>query len=162
MESEPFSLEATGRSRRRLRTNALATSAAIGAAGIAVGLLVILVGSVLVKAFDALNWNLFVKGPAVFGETGGGIAPAFVGSIILVAIATAIALPVGVLVALYVSEFAPKRIADQVKLWLDVLNGVPVDRHRSLRLRARRLGTRPDPRDRPSPERVGRGLRACR
>ncbi len=85
----------------------------------------ILVGSVLVKAFDALNWNLFVKGPAVFGETGGGIAPAFVGSIILVAIATAIALPVGVLVALYVSEFAPKRIADQVKLWLDVLNGVP-------------------------------------
>jgi phosphate transport system permease protein len=125
MAAEPFSLQASGRSRRRLRTSALATSAAIGAAGIAVGLLVILVGSVLVKAFDALNWNLFVKGPAVFGETGGGIAPAFVGSIMLVAIATAIALPVGVLVALYVSEFAPKRIADQVKLWLDVLNGVP-------------------------------------
>jgi len=71
-------------------------SAAIGAAGIAVGLLVVLVGSVLVKAFDALNWDLFVKGPAVFGETGGGIAPAFVGSIMLVCIATAIALPVGV------------------------------------------------------------------
>ena len=61
----------------------------------------------------------------MFGETGGGIAPAFVGTIMLVAIATAIALPIGVLVAIYVSEFAPRRIAEQVKLWLDVLNGFP-------------------------------------
>jgi phosphate transport system permease protein len=120
-----FSLHATGRSKRRLRTNALAVAAAIGAALIAIGLLGVLVGSVLAKAFDALNLNLFTKGPAVFGATGGGIAPAFVGSIMLVAIATAIALPVGVLVAIFVSEFAPKRIADQIKLWLDVLNGVP-------------------------------------
>jgi phosphate transport system permease protein len=120
-----LSLKATGRSKRRLRTNALAVGAAIGAALIAIGLLGVLVGSVLAKAFHALNWDLFVKGPAVFGATGGGIAPAFVGSIMLVAIATAIALPVGVLVAIYVSEFAPKKIADQIKLWLDVLNGVP-------------------------------------
>ncbi len=40
-------------------------------------------------------------------------------------LATAIAVPIGVLVALYVSEFAPPRIAEQVRLWLDVLNGFP-------------------------------------
>ena len=43
----------------------------------------------------------------------------------LVAIATAIALPIGVLSAIYVSEFAPRRVGDQIKLWLDVLNGFP-------------------------------------
>ena len=42
----------------------------------------------------------------MFGETGGGIAPAIVGTVMLVAIATAIALPIGTLVAIYVSEFA--------------------------------------------------------
>ena len=69
-------------------------------------LLVVLVGSVLARAFHALNWSFFTKGPAVFGQTGGGIAPAFVGTAMLVAIATAIAVPIGVLLAIYVSEFA--------------------------------------------------------
>jgi phosphate transport system permease protein len=34
-------------------------------------------------------------------------------------------LPVGVLLAIFVSEFAPRRVSDQIKLWLDVLNGFP-------------------------------------
>lgn len=120
-----FSLQATGRSRWRLMVNRGAEIGAVLAALIAVGLLVVLVGSVLAKAFPALSWNLFTKGPAVFGQTGGGIAPALVGTLLLVAIATAMAVPVGVLVALYVSEFAPRRVADQIRLWLDVLNGFP-------------------------------------
>jgi phosphate transport system permease protein len=123
--TEPISLEARGRSRRRLRVNRLAEAASILAALIAVGFLAILVGSVLVRAFHALNWDFFTKGPAVFGQTGGGIAPALVGTFLLVLIATLIALPIGVLVALYVSEFAPSRFAHQIKLWLDVLNGFP-------------------------------------
>jgi ABC-type phosphate transport system, permease component len=45
--------------------------------------------------------------------------------LILVGIATAMALPIGVMTAIYVSEFAPKRLGNQVRLWLDVLNGFP-------------------------------------
>jgi phosphate transport system permease protein len=44
---------------------------------------------------------------------------------VIVACATAMALPVGVLAALYLSEFAPKRIEQTVRLALDVLNGIP-------------------------------------
>ena len=121
----PVSLQARGRSRRRLRLNRGAEAASVLAALVAVGFLAILVGSVLVRAFHALDWNFFTKGPAVFGQTGGGIAPALVGTLLLVLIATAMALPVGVLIALYVSEFAPRRVAQQIKLWLDVLNGFP-------------------------------------
>jgi phosphate transport system permease protein len=122
---EPISLQACGRARRRLRVNRGAEAASVLAALIAVAFLAILVGSVLVRAFHALDWNFFTKGPAVFGQAGGGIAPALVGTLLLVLIATAMSLPVGVLIALYVSEFAPRRVADQIKLWLDVLNGFP-------------------------------------
>ena len=122
---DAISLQATGRSRRRLRTNRAAEFAAILAALLAVAVLCVLVGSVLARAFHALNWNLFTKGQAVFGQTGGGIAPAFVGSLMLVAIAVVIALPMGVLLAIFVSEFASLRVSRQVKLWLDVLNGFP-------------------------------------
>jgi phosphate transport system permease protein len=44
---------------------------------------------------------------------------------VIVALATAIAVPVGILIALYVSEFAPPRVADLARLVLDVLNGLP-------------------------------------
>jgi phosphate transport system permease protein len=118
-------LHARGRSRRRLIVNKVAVGGAVGAAVFAVGMLVVLVGSVFVRGLHALNWDFFTKGPAVFGQTGGGIAPAFVGSLMLVAIAAAIAVPIGVLVALYVSEFASPRLGRQMKLWLDVLNGFP-------------------------------------
>ena len=123
--TSPVTLQARGRSRRRLRVNRVAEGASVLAALIAVGFLAILVGSVLVRAFHALDWNFFTKGPAVFGQTGGGIAPALVGTLLLVLVATAMSLPVGVLIALYVSEFAPRQIAHQIKLWLDVLNGFP-------------------------------------
>ena len=104
---------------------------------------VILVGSVLVKALPTRSTGTSSsRARPSSGRPAAASRPAFVGTIMLVAIATAIALPIGVLVAIYVSEFAPQRIADQIKLWLDVLNGVPVDRDRHLRLRARRLGTR--------------------
>lgn len=125
MAAQPISLKATGRARRRLVVNRLAESGATLAATLAIAVLALVVWSVLQRGLPALNLDFFTHGPAVFGQTGGGIAPAIVGSFLLVGIATAMALPVGVLTALYVSEFAPVGIARQVRLWLDVLNGFP-------------------------------------
>jgi phosphate transport system permease protein len=125
MEEPRISLKATGRSRRRLLANRLAESGATAAALIAVGALGILLWSVASRGIGALNWAFFTKGPAVFGEAGGGVAPALVGSLLIVGIATVMALPFGVLSAVYVSEFASERIGRQVRLWLDVLNGFP-------------------------------------
>jgi phosphate transport system permease protein len=118
-------LKATGRNRRRLVVNTIAEGVATAAACAAVLILAIVVWSVFSRGVHALTWDLFTKGPAVFGQTGGGIAPAFAGSLLLVALATLMALPFGVLAAIYVSEFAPKPVAAQVRLWLDVLNGFP-------------------------------------
>jgi len=118
-------LKATGRSRRRLLVNRAAEAGAFVAAGLAIAALSIVVWSVGSRGIGALNVDFFTKGPAIFGQAGGGVAPALVGSLILVAIATVMALPFGVLTAIYVSEFASPRIRRQVRLWLDVLNGFP-------------------------------------
>ena len=124
-ESLGISLQARGRTKRRLLVNRVFEGSVILAAVFALAVLAIMVWSVGSRGSSALNWDFFTKGPAVFGQAGGGIAPALVGTLLLVAIATLFALPTGVLAALYVSEFAPKRVGDQVRLWLDVLNGFP-------------------------------------
>ena len=116
MTAPDLELRARGRSRRRLATNRVFVFGAIAAATIAVAILAIMVWSVFSRGVKALNLDFFTKGPAVFGQAGGGIAPALAGSFLLVAIATAMALPIGVMTAIYVSEFARKRIAEQIRL----------------------------------------------
>ncbi len=142
VSTPPLSLTATGRSRRRLRISRIAEIAAVSAALLAVGVLVLLVGSVFVRGYHALNLDLFTKGPATFGQTGGGISQAFVGTIVLMVLATAIALPIGVLVSIYVSEFAPPRLGRAGAPLARRAERLPCHRDRHLRLHpARRRAT---------------------
>src|SRR5262249_56128051 len=87
----------------------------------AVGVLFIVIFSVLVQAWPALSWDFLTKPPALFGQPGGGISSAIVGSAIIVGMATAIALPVGIMIGIYLTEFAPRFIAQPVQLVLDIL-----------------------------------------
>jgi phosphate transport system permease protein len=95
------------------------------AALLAVGVLVIVVVSVARRGGGALSWDFFTKGQALFGQPGGGIANAIVGTALLVALAAAMAVPVGVLAAVYLTEFAPARLALALQIVLDVLTGLP-------------------------------------
>ena len=118
-------LAAGGRVRRRKRVNRAVEATWLAASILAIAVLATVTLSVLVKAIPGLDLDLFTKTPATFGESGGGIAHAFVGSIVLVSIAAAISVPVGVLIAIYVNEFATHRVARWLKLMLDILNGLP-------------------------------------
>ena len=98
------------------------------AAAIAVALLGIVVFSVAKRGASALNLDFLTKTPVSEFELGHhpqGLANAFVGSIVLVAVATAMALPVGILVAIYVTEFAPRKLRHWIGLILDTLAGIP-------------------------------------
>lgn len=97
------------------------------AAAIAVAILGVVVWSVAKRGASELNLNLFTKTPVSFaiGNQAQGLANAFAGSLVIVGLATAMALPVGILVAIYVNEFAPRAIRNGVGLALDVLNGIP-------------------------------------
>ena len=120
-----ISLQATGKSRRRKQVNRIAEWASRLAAYTAIAILGIVVVSVFARGIKALNLDFFTKSQVTFGETGGGIANGLVGTAIMVALATAITLPVGILVAVYVAEFGSGAVARFIRLALDVLNGVP-------------------------------------
>ncbi len=123
--SQAVSLEAGGRVRRRKLVNRAMEGVATLAALLAVGVLVVVVVSVLQRGIPAINLDLFTKVQAPFGEAGGGIEHAIIGSLILVGLATLMALPMGVLIAIYVGEFARPSVSRLIRLALDVLNGVP-------------------------------------
>jgi phosphate transport system permease protein len=97
------------------------------AAALAIGILVVMVWSVARRGAGALNLDLITKTPVQFnfGNAPSGLSNAFAGTLVIVALATAMALPVGILVAIYLNEFARSWIRSAVSLALDVLNGVP-------------------------------------
>jgi phosphate transport system permease protein len=119
------SLRPSGGLRRRQIVNKIMELLGWAAALAAVAVLFVVIISVLVRAWPALSWDFLTKPPALFGQPGGGISSAIIGSAIIVAIATAIALPVGVLIGIYLTEFAPRAVAQPIQLILDVLNGLP-------------------------------------
>jgi phosphate transport system permease protein len=88
---------------------------------------VIVVGSVAKRGAGALDLDFFTKTPSFlgFGEQKSGIANAIVGTFIIVGLAVLMALPAGVLAAIYLNEFAPKRVSSALTVAFDVLNGVP-------------------------------------
>lgn len=114
-----------GNLRRRNRVNRAVEIVSTIAAVLAVAVLVIVVGSVLLEGLGALSWHFLSTPTALFGESGGGISNSIVGSAIMVGIAAVMAIPIGILVAIYTSEFAPPRFAHPVRFVLDILNGVP-------------------------------------
>jgi phosphate transport system permease protein len=119
------SLQPTGRLRRRRIVNRIMESIGTASALLAVAVLVLVTVSVALRAAPALSWDFFTKPPNLFGGPGGGISSAIIGSALIVAMATAMALPVGVLIAIYLTEFARPRVAAPIQLALDVLNGLP-------------------------------------
>jgi len=97
------------------------------AAAIGVAILAFVVYSVARRGWSELSLNLITKQPIPFSFTNApqGLANAFAGTLVIVGLATAMALPVGILVAIYLNEFAPPSIRTGVGLALDVLAGVP-------------------------------------
>ena len=87
--------------------------------------LALVFGYLLVKGAGSLNLAFFTQLPVPVGETGGGIANAIAGTMILVSIAAAVGVPVGVLGAIYLAEFSGHRFAYWVRFGADILNGVP-------------------------------------
>jgi phosphate transport system permease protein len=95
------------------------------AALLAVAVLLLVIGSVVIKGIGAINFSFITQNPAPFGQPGGGIANSIVGTAELVGIASLIAIPIGILIGIYTAEFASPWIGNSVRFGLDILNGVP-------------------------------------
>lgn len=113
-----------GSARRRL-VNMLATGLITLAAAVAVLLLLLILGYVAVRGLPALNLAFFTERPLPFGEVGGGVAPAILGTLEMMGVAALIGVPVGVGTAIYLSEYGHGPFARLVSFLVDLLAGLP-------------------------------------
>jgi phosphate transport system permease protein len=115
----------TSRDARRKLVSRLVEIACAGAVVVAVIPLALVLWYVLRAGLPALDAAFFTSMPKPVGEPGGGMANAMVGTLIMLGIAAAIAVPVGIASAVYLSEYPKSRLSWAARFAADVLNGVP-------------------------------------
>ena len=89
------------------------------------GLLALILGYVIVRGLPALDLAFFTERPRPFGVTGGGIAPALIGTLIIGLVAGVIAVPIGISAAIFVVEYRSGRWAEVVRFAAELMAGLP-------------------------------------
>jgi len=118
-------MSARGSARKRRIVSSMMTGACACAVIVALLPLGLVLAYITSKGIGSLDLAFFTQLPKPHGETGGGMANAIVGSLKLIGLASALAVPVGVLSGIYVAEYPGSPISTIVRLAADVLNGIP-------------------------------------
>jgi phosphate transport system permease protein len=119
-----MSTVARAATRRRVVASLMLGFCYVGLAA-ALVVLVAVLGYVVIQGASSLNLEFFTQTPKPVGETGGGFANAIVGTLIIVGIAMAIGLPLGIGSGIYLAEYGGGRLATAVRFTADVLTGIP-------------------------------------
>lgn len=77
------------------------------------------------KGIASINWSFFTNLPKPVGEIGGGVSNALVGSILILLVSCIIAIPIGIIIGIYLSEDTKSKLAYYARLAVDVLQGIP-------------------------------------
>ena len=120
--TNPFGFSRT--SRRKL-----VSSLFVGFCGLSVLLALMPLAFVLFfvvsQGIRAINFDFFTQMPKPVGEAGGGMANAIVGTLLVTSLGSLMAIPIGILSGVYMSEYAGTRFSSAVRFAADALNGVP-------------------------------------
>ncbi|MFB3916364.1 MAG: phosphate ABC transporter permease PstA [Terriglobales bacterium] len=110
---------------RRTATDHLATLAAVSAAVLVMVPLIAIFAYLIYRGAGALSIPFLTQAPKPVGESGGGIGNAIAGSGLILAVSSAIGIPLGVGAGIYLAEYGRGKFATIVRFVADVLNGVP-------------------------------------
>jgi phosphate transport system permease protein len=112
---------------RRSASNHLVTVLAIGSTLLVLVPLIAILGYLIYKGASSLNLAFFTHVPAATpGDPGGGMANAIAGSAVILALASALGIPVGIGAGVYLAEYARGTwLGEAIRFTADVLNGVP-------------------------------------
>jgi len=111
---------------RRSVTNHIVTALAVISTIVVLVPLVAILGYLVYKGASSLNVNFFTKIPAPVGMSGGGMANSIVGSGIILAVASAMGIPLGIAGGVYLAEYGRGGLLGNIiRFTADVLNGVP-------------------------------------
>jgi phosphate transport system permease protein len=125
-EEPSWILEPNISPRRRIR-NGLANAWMLGSVLVAIVPLVLIFGYVVQQGLKVIDWSFLTEDiPIISRLPGGGMYPAIVGTIVITFWATAMAVPLGVLAAVYLQEYGGKnRLPALIRFMADVMTGVP-------------------------------------
>jgi phosphate transport system permease protein len=110
---------------RRKIISAVFVSFCAGSVALALVPLAFILYFVLQQGVSSLDLAFFTQTPKPVGESGGGMANAMVGTLMMIGMAALLAVPVGIISGVYVSEYRRSRLSAAVRFSADVLNGVP-------------------------------------
>jgi len=110
--------------RRKIVSGAFVASCA-GSVALALVPLGFILYFVLRQGISSLDLAFFTQTPKPVGEVGGGMANAMVGTLMMIGMAALLAVPLGIISGVYVSEYRRSALSSAVRFSADVLNGVP-------------------------------------
>jgi len=110
---------------RRRIADYVATGFAVLTVVLVLAPLVAIFGYLVYKGVGSINWAFLTKTPMPPGEVGGGMANAVAGSVLILAIASLLGVPLGIGAGIYLAEYGRNRFGDSIRFVSDVLNGVP-------------------------------------
>jgi phosphate transport system permease protein len=110
---------------RRKWTNLVMASLCTLAAGLAILVLGLILGYTVIHGISFLNLDLLTGAAKPVGEAGGGMRNEILGTFILIILASIMALPVGLLTGIFLSEFGNPKLVYAVRFVADILSGVP-------------------------------------
>ncbi|HKR58819.1 MAG TPA: phosphate ABC transporter permease PstA [Pyrinomonadaceae bacterium] len=90
----------------------------------AVGILLVILAYIAKQGVTSLSFSFLTDSPKPVGE-GGGIGNAILGSLVLLLLASAIGLPIGIAIGIYLSEFGSGKFGSMVRFVVDTLTGIP-------------------------------------
>jgi phosphate transport system permease protein len=124
--SQRAAADRTARSlRRRRASNGVMQVVVYVAALVATLPLLFILGHLIAEGASSINADFFTQLPKPVGEAGGGMGNAIVGTLLLVGIAAALGIPIGVGAGMYLAENKGTRLSTVVRFLSDVLNGLP-------------------------------------
>lgn len=109
----------------RTMVDRLATVAAFSTVLLVLAPLLAVFAYLLYKGIGSLGWAMLTQTPKPVGEAGGGMGNAIVGSGIILGVACAMGIPLGVGAGVYLAEYARGAFGNVIRFLSDVLNGVP-------------------------------------
>jgi phosphate transport system permease protein len=110
---------------RRRVTDHVMTGVAVLTVVLVLVPLVAIFGYLVYRGLGSINWAFLTQTPKPVGESGGGMANAIVGSMLILGIASVIGVPFGIGAGIYLAEFGRNRFGSAIRFTADVLNGVP-------------------------------------
>ncbi|AYF45133.1 MULTISPECIES: phosphate ABC transporter permease PstA [Halobacteriovorax] len=112
-------------SKKRVIKNQLFRGTLILSSLIVIMPLILIFVFLLQKGSTSLSLDFFLNDPKPVGEVGGGMRHAIIGTLMMVALGSFIAVPVGTLCGVYLSEYGKGKIAQSLRFTIDLLTGVP-------------------------------------